>query len=188
MDTRDLLLDRALELFAARGYDAVGVQEIVAAAKVTKPTLYHHFGNKAGLFAALLEREGRPLLERLVEVTRYDNDLTGLLSRVTHFYLTFAQTRPQVYRLLASSALAPPESEAFRIARPYGERQHLLLEALFEAAGHDHGNMRGRARRYASSFLGLLDGTSRMLLTGDLLLDDRLVVDLVQQFSYGIYS
>ena len=48
-DTRAELLARALDLFAAYGYDGVGVQQICDAAGVTKPTLYHHFGNKRGL-------------------------------------------------------------------------------------------------------------------------------------------
>ena len=41
MDNRELLLNTALELFHAKGYDAVGVQEIVDRAGVTKPTLYY---------------------------------------------------------------------------------------------------------------------------------------------------
>jgi len=41
MDPRRRLLNNALKLFAARGWDAVGVQEIVDASGVTKPTLYH---------------------------------------------------------------------------------------------------------------------------------------------------
>src|SRR5215211_7966667 len=61
---RALILDRALGLFAARGYDAVGVQEIVEAAGVTKPTLYHYFGSKRGLLEALVaEHAGEFLAE-----------------------------------------------------------------------------------------------------------------------------
>jgi len=51
-DTRAELLDRALDLFAAYGYDGVGVQQICNAAGVTKPTLYHHFGSKRGILRA----------------------------------------------------------------------------------------------------------------------------------------
>ena len=49
MDNRSNILSQAVELFASRGYDAVGVQEIVDAAGITKPTLYHYFGSKLGL-------------------------------------------------------------------------------------------------------------------------------------------
>ena len=50
------LLDIALDLFSRRGYEGTGVQEIVAAAGVTKPTLYHYFGSKIGVLKALLDR------------------------------------------------------------------------------------------------------------------------------------
>ena len=43
MDNRELIVQSALELFYARGYDAVGVQEIVDKAGISKPTLYYYF-------------------------------------------------------------------------------------------------------------------------------------------------
>lgn len=46
MDNKEKILQCALELFYARGYDAVGVQEIAETAGVTKPTLYYYFGSK----------------------------------------------------------------------------------------------------------------------------------------------
>ena len=54
MDNKTKILDSALELFHARGYDSVGVQEIAEMAGVTKPTLYYYFGNKQGLLSTLL--------------------------------------------------------------------------------------------------------------------------------------
>ena len=39
VDNRERILETALELFYARGYDAVGVQEIAEKSGVTKPTL-----------------------------------------------------------------------------------------------------------------------------------------------------
>src|SRR5215471_7252303 len=44
----------AARLFAARGYDATSVREIVEAAGVAKPTLYYYFKSKEGLASALL--------------------------------------------------------------------------------------------------------------------------------------
>ena len=55
MDNREAILSEALHLFYVRGYDAVGVQEIVDAAGVTKPTLYYYFGSKKGLLESLFE-------------------------------------------------------------------------------------------------------------------------------------
>ncbi|MFC4125141.1 TetR/AcrR family transcriptional regulator [Nocardia rhizosphaerae] len=53
-ETRQLLIARSRQLFATKGYAAVGLSEIVAEAGVTKGALYHHFDSKADLFRAVL--------------------------------------------------------------------------------------------------------------------------------------
>ncbi len=52
--TRDKVLTAATELFYVRGVHAVGVDEIVRAAGVSKLSLYRHFGSKDGLVAQVL--------------------------------------------------------------------------------------------------------------------------------------
>ncbi len=51
---RGRLMTAAISLFARKGYSATTVREIVAAAGVTKPVLYYHFGNKEGIFLAMM--------------------------------------------------------------------------------------------------------------------------------------
>jgi AcrR family transcriptional regulator len=63
--TRDALIKAALELFTERGYAAVGTEEIVARAKVTRGALYHHFADKRDLFRAVFERVEGELMERI---------------------------------------------------------------------------------------------------------------------------
>src|SRR5215216_6535766 len=65
MATRDALIGAALELFTERGYAAVGTEEIVARAKVTRGALYHHFEDKRDLFRAVFERVEGDLMERI---------------------------------------------------------------------------------------------------------------------------
>src|SRR5947209_488862 len=74
VDNRTVLLDCALRLFAARGYHAIGVQEICEAAHVTKPTLYHYFGSKQGLLEALIHERCAPFLVQLSDVAIYRGD------------------------------------------------------------------------------------------------------------------
>ena len=52
-DGRRRLLDTALKLFAARGFDSVPVREIAAEASVSIGLIKHHFGSKEGLRAAV---------------------------------------------------------------------------------------------------------------------------------------
>src|SRR6478735_4858575 len=53
---KEKLLDSASDLFYEDGIAATGVDDVVRAAGVSKPTLYAHFGSKAELVAAVLAR------------------------------------------------------------------------------------------------------------------------------------
>ena len=54
-DTKQKILDKALELFACRGYDAVSVGEIAEAVGIKAPSLYNHFPGKQAIFDAIVE-------------------------------------------------------------------------------------------------------------------------------------
>ncbi len=54
-DTKQKILDKSLELFAARGYDAVSVGEIARAVGIKAPSLYNHFPSKQAIFDAIVE-------------------------------------------------------------------------------------------------------------------------------------
>ncbi len=54
-DVRQHILDVARPLLLARGYTAVGLAEVLAAAKVPKGSFYHYFGSKDAFGVALLE-------------------------------------------------------------------------------------------------------------------------------------
>ncbi|MBC7541288.1 MAG: TetR/AcrR family transcriptional regulator [Candidatus Sericytochromatia bacterium] len=188
MDNRALIQATALTLFAARGYDAVGVQEIVSAANVTKPTLYHYFGNKVGLLQSIVQQYGSPLDERMADAADYQGDLPLTLNRVVKAHFQSARGQPDYYRLFLSLWFAPPASEAAGVVAERFRLQRLRLETLFEAAARDHGNMRGRQQAYAITFLGMISSYISLFLHGQAELDDDLAFRAVQQFMHGIYS
>jgi AcrR family transcriptional regulator len=70
--TRTTLMRVAHELFAERGYAAVGTEEIVRRADVTRGALYHHFADKKDLFRAVHEELERSLVESI------GNDIEGI--------------------------------------------------------------------------------------------------------------
>lgn len=54
-DTRQKILDKALELFATQGYNSVSVGEIAQAVGIKAPSLYNHFPGKQAIFDAIVE-------------------------------------------------------------------------------------------------------------------------------------
>lgn len=188
MENRSVLLQCALDLFAARGYDAVGVQEIADAAGVTKPTLYHYFGSKQGLLQALLDENNAQLLSALCMAAHYQGDLTGSLVRVAKVFFDFAQANPTYYRMQLSMWFAPVESDSFRAAAELNQQQYRLVEELFLHAARDHGNTRGRHQVYALTFIGMLNTYIGLWLNGFGSMQDDQIYRVVHQFEHGIYS
>lgn len=188
MDTRAALLNCALQLFAARGYDAVGVQEIVDAASITKPTLYHYFGSKRGLLDAVIEERGGPLLAAVREAARYGRDVPKGLEAVALAFSRFALADPVFARMRLAMSFAPPGSEAGEAAAALNEALFEAVRSFFAAAEKDHGNMRGRSRAFAGTFIGTLDSYAGFHLAGKSGLDERTIREAVRQFMYGIFS
>lgn len=102
MDNRQLIMEKALELFCARGYDAVGVQEIAEQSGITKPTLYYYFGSKQGLMETILEENSRILEEMLEKAVEEPGDVPQVLYRVARAYFDFAGSHWQFYLFMLS--------------------------------------------------------------------------------------
>jgi TetR/AcrR family transcriptional regulator len=188
MDARTSLLERALEVFADRGYDAVGVQEIVEAAGVTKPTLYHYFGSKQGLLEALVETRLRPFDEALAKACEYRGDLPRTLAAIVEAYMDFAMRQPAFYRLLLSMALSPPESVSHRMVEAPLQGHLRAIERVFLWAARQHGNLRGRHQRLAIALVGLINAYIQLAWQGELKVTPQVVHEIVKLFSYGMYA
>ncbi|MET0865402.1 MAG: DUF2087 domain-containing protein [Nakamurella sp.] len=66
---REAILTAAAQLFAERGYAAVGMDDIGAAAGVTGPAIYRHFGAKATVLTAVFDR--------VIDAVAIDPDVSG---------------------------------------------------------------------------------------------------------------
>jgi AcrR family transcriptional regulator len=188
MDNRSTILATALQLFTARGYDAVGVQEIVDSAGITKPTLYHYFGSKRGLLETLLERDFTSLVNSVQLAAGYHGDLPLTLEQVARTFFVFAKTHPTFYRLQLALWFTPQESEAHLAVAPWNERLNQTIEQMFFRAAEQHGNMRHRQRAYAATYLGMINTYIGVALNGYTELDEALIYQAVHQFMYGIFS
>jgi AcrR family transcriptional regulator len=188
LDNRTNILTCALKLFATKGYDAVGVQDIVEMAGVTKPTLYHYFGNKYGLLETVLGEYFNQLHRLVEENATYKGDLPLTLERLITAFFEFAEQNPLFYRLQLSIWFAPVDSEPYKVVAGLNERIYELIENLFKEAANNHGNMRGRHQAYAATFLGMVNNYVALSLNNYTQLNQALVQQAAHQFMYGIFS
>lgn len=71
-DTRDRILDAALNIFSNKGYHDTRMDEIVDAAGSSKGAIYFHFPNKERLFLALVDQFADLLERRVVEAVEQE--------------------------------------------------------------------------------------------------------------------
>jgi AcrR family transcriptional regulator len=79
-DKRRQILDGALAIFMARGFDASSMNDIAAAANVSKGTLYVYFEDKEHLFVALIERERESQKREAFAALEDDPDIAHALT------------------------------------------------------------------------------------------------------------
>jgi AcrR family transcriptional regulator len=76
------LLDLAERALAERGYHAASMDEIAAAAGITKPIIYSYFGSKEGLYVAAIHRAYEDCVQRVELAAAGGDDPGELLTRV----------------------------------------------------------------------------------------------------------
>jgi AcrR family transcriptional regulator len=133
--TRAVLLDVSRQLFATRGYAAVGLAEIVREADVTKGALYHHFeGGKTDLFRAVLAQVQAGVARTVAAAADAEDDPWTRLTAGCRAFLT-ASTDPAVRRIMLIDGPAVLGWSEWRAMDEAGSASHLAdaLTALIEA-------------------------------------------------------
>lgn len=111
--TRNAILDAAGRLWLERGLHGVGLEEVAAAAGVTRRTIYLHFGNKSELLLAYVHRSeeeaGLPQLVGQMATAQTARELFEVLGRVQVEYV------PKIFpglRLVHAARLGDPAAAA----------------------------------------------------------------------------
>jgi AcrR family transcriptional regulator len=104
-DTTDRLITVAQRAFADRGFAEVSLDALAAEAGVTRGALHHHFGNKAGLFEAVLRRVDAEIGAEVQALWQPNADPWQCFRACYHVYLD-AVLRPERRRILFQDAPA----------------------------------------------------------------------------------
>lgn len=158
--TRAELVRVARERFAERGYAAVGTEEIVRAARVTRGALYHHFTDKRDLFRAVHEQLEAGLVESIAARIGSIEDPLELIATGLRLFLDDC-TEPAFMRIALTDAPGVLGWEQWReIDARYG--MGLVVAALQNAM--DAGALRRQpVRPLAHLVLGALGEAAFMI-------------------------
>lgn len=194
-NSRNTILQCALQLFGERGYESVGINEITQMAGITKPTLYYFFQSKEGVFKVILEEYyGR--FNRLLhsacyyvpDAETYDKDVYPVFIRIVEMYFSFAKENTTFYLMLLSLSFAPPTAQTTIITRPYVQQQYQTVKLLFEEIANIHTNLKGHELEYASHLIALINANIGFWFQGLGEINTIKAKRIVQQFMHGIFS
>ncbi len=109
---REQLLDVGRSSFADKGFEATSIEEIAARAGVSKPVVYEHFGGKEGLYAVVVDREMRALMERITSSLTGDNP-RALVEQAALALLTYIDEETDGFRILVRDSPVASSSGTF---------------------------------------------------------------------------
>ncbi|ACT13513.1 TetR/AcrR family transcriptional regulator [Pectobacterium colocasium] len=104
-ETRATLLATARKVFSERGYADTSMDDLTAQASLTRGALYHHFGDKKGLLAAVVEQIDAEMDERLQVISDTAEDAWDGFRRRCRAYLEMA-LEPEIQRIVLRDARA----------------------------------------------------------------------------------
>ena len=155
--SRDRLLDSALTLFAAKGYAATGTQEIIDAARVTKPVLYHYFASKEALFRQLVGGIYDATAASWDAVLASESKAPARLRSIVRGSFEGSARDPRLPRLLLQTHYGPPIAELRSFMEEHTARRFGAVVKIMRAGLAAHELRGGEAPALALLFCAILD-------------------------------
>lgn len=133
---RGILLDAGFRLLRARGYGALSVSDVLAAAGVSTRSFYRHFDSKEALLRALLDREVEAVANYLGDATQGTSDpVSAVEAWIDRFLDTFFDPRRAARSGLFTT---PAVLAAFPLASEHRAIRSKLCRSLADALREGH--------------------------------------------------
>jgi AcrR family transcriptional regulator len=162
-ERREQLIATSRGLFAQKGYEGTSVEEIAARAEVSKPVVYEHFGGKEGLYAVVVDREVRSLLDTVTTALTAGRT-HQLVEQAALALLDYIESSSDGFRILVRDSPVGSSTGSFiSILSDVATRVEHILAEEFKRRGLDPKN----APMYAQMLVGMV------ALTGQWWLDVR---------------
>ena len=109
---RQSILKVATDMFLAEGYSGVSVDRIIATIGGSKRTIYSYFGDKEGLFTAMIEQLCEENVSPLTHIDLKHNPLKEALTTIARIFLDVVLSPRTIalHRLIVAEALRTPKA------------------------------------------------------------------------------
>ena len=166
-ERREQLLDVTKEIVGSEGFHAVSIEAVARQAGITRPVVYEHFGDLAGLLEAMVGREGQRALLQLADILparlpEHGSPREDLLVALRG-YLEAVAADPVTWRLV----LMPPEGAPEVLRDRIAEGRNAVVVALAEVVRPGLGSSAESPdpELTARTLSAVTDEAARLLLT-----------------------
>jgi AcrR family transcriptional regulator len=156
---REQLIAIGRNVFAEKGIDGTSVEEVASRAKVSKPVIYEHFGGKEGLYAVVVDREVRALLDRLTTALTAGHP-RELLEQAALALLEYIEEETDGFRVLVRESPVGSSTGIFSVLNDVAHQVEHILGSEFKARGYDP----KLAELYSQALVGMVALTGRWWL------------------------
>ena len=181
-DQRDLILARAAELFARRGYSAATMNDVAAACAVSKATLYHYVRDKTALLARIALAHVERLEAVVAEVRSRrlapDAELRALIEA---FMAVYAEAQHE-HRVLTEDVKFLDDAERHEVVAA----EKRVVAAFAATISRVRPELKPRATPLAMLLFGMINWTFTWLKPGGALTHADLAPMVVQLFFGGL--
>ncbi|MFF4584359.1 TetR/AcrR family transcriptional regulator [Streptomyces sp. NPDC001388] len=175
-ERRQQLIGVALELFAQRSPDEVSIDEIAAAAGISRPLVYHYFPGKLSLYEAALKRASEDLAGRFIEPA--EGPLGSRLLRVMRRYFDFVDEHGPGFSALMRGGPAVGSSTTNALIDSVRQAAYEQILSHLEITDPP-----ARLELVIRSWISLAESTALIWLDGRRIPRAELEVQLVHDFA-----
>jgi AcrR family transcriptional regulator len=156
VERKDQILDVACDLFARRGYEHVGIDDIGAAVGISGPAIYYYFSGKEDLLVELLLPRIGSLLEQAHELLAQEEEPLVIVRSLVAFHIDFVMSHPTLSQVHDRELRNLPPAQQHDVRRQMSEYVGQWASVVRRAA-RDLGD--DEARATVQAVFGLINST-----------------------------
>jgi len=188
-DTKNLILEKALDLICEHGFVKASIRDIVKAVNVTNSAVYVHFKNKDEILYTIIEEIGSSLLETLSSVIKVHEDPLVCLYHMIFAQVCLLKTNRKGVKIYLEEQYQLPEQLRKQARKQHRDIYNLYYNKLCEIEIKKPGVLRNIDKTVATfSIFAIMNWAYRWYREDGELSLENVAEQLIDIFFHGILS